>query len=132
MRLTPDTNILVRAAVRDDPGQSAAAQKLMNSAELIAIPMSTFCEFVWVLWHTYKRGAAEVADSISALLNSRIVETNRAAALEGIRALGSGGDFADAVTAFEGAQLGGETFATFDKTAAKLVEGSGQKVLLLK
>ena len=132
MKLTPDTNILVRAAVVDDVGQSAAAQRLLSEAELIALPTSVLCEFVWVMRSTYKRPASDVARSVASLVAASKVEVNRAALAAGLHSLDSGGDFADAVIAFEGAQLGGETFATFDKKAAKLIQRTGQSVVLLK
>jgi predicted nucleic-acid-binding protein len=39
--------------------------------------------------------------------------------------LDAGGDFADGVIAHEGYWLGAETFVSFDKRAAELVEASG-------
>jgi predicted nucleic-acid-binding protein len=44
---------------------------------------------------------------------------------------GQGGEFADGIIAFEGACLGGATFATFDKNAAKRLKKLGQDSLLL-
>lgn len=45
--------------------------------------------------------------------------------------LDAGGDFADGVIAFEGRQMGGETFVTFDRRAAKLLEAGGNPITLL-
>ena len=53
MRITADTNVLVRALVQDDPEQAKAATDLLESEELIAIPVPVLCELVWVL----RRGA---------------------------------------------------------------------------
>ena len=42
-----------------------------------------------------------------------------------------GGDFADGAIAYEGNWLGADTFASFDKTAVKLMEAQGQSARLL-
>lgn len=60
MRITVDTNILVRVTVVDDPEQASLAAELLRTAELIAIPLSSLCEFVWVTMRAYRRAAAEV------------------------------------------------------------------------
>ena len=39
MRITVDTNILVRAVMGDDVKQATAATKLLKEAEIIAIPL---------------------------------------------------------------------------------------------
>ncbi|MFO7630252.1 MAG: hypothetical protein R6W06_12210 [Prochlorococcaceae cyanobacterium] len=36
MKITADTNVLVRALVQDDPGQARAASDLLEQAELVA------------------------------------------------------------------------------------------------
>lgn len=130
-KITPDTNILVRAAVQDHEFQSAAAQTALASADLIAVPLATICEFVWVLEQVYKRPAAEIANSIRGLLADERVETNRLAVEAGLSVLAAGGDFADGAIAYEGRQLGGEVFVTFDKRAARLVSAAGDRTELL-
>ncbi|WP_432284789.1 type II toxin-antitoxin system VapC family toxin [Aminobacter sp. BA135] len=115
----------------DDEIQTAAALQALERAEGIVVPLPTLCEFVWVLRQGYKRPAAEVAASLRQLLASSIVETNRPAADAGIAVLLAGGDFADGVIAFEGAQTGGSTFLTFDKKAANLVRKIGVEAELL-
>lgn len=130
-RITPDTNILVRAAVKDHEFQSAAAQAALASADLIAIPLATICEFVWVLGQVYKRPGAEISNSISKLLDDDRVETNRLAVEAGLSLLVAGGDFADGAIAYEGRQLGGDVFVTFDKRAAALISKTGDRAELL-
>jgi predicted nucleic acid-binding protein len=49
MKITVDTNILVRAVVRDDEEQAEAASTLLKDAEIIAVSLPCLCEFVWVL-----------------------------------------------------------------------------------
>lgn len=131
MKFTPDTNLLVRIAVMDDEIQTATALRALEKADSIVVPLTTLCELVWVLRQSYKRPAANVAASLRGLLDSSIVETNRPAADAGIAVLLAGGDFADGVIAFEGAQAGGSTFLTFDNRAASLVRKIGVEADLL-
>ena len=49
VKVTVDTNVLVRAAVLDDPDQSPVAIKLLQGAETVAVTLPTLCEFAWVL-----------------------------------------------------------------------------------
>jgi len=42
LRIIADTNLLVRAAVGDDPEQEAAAVRLLSEADRIAIPTAVF------------------------------------------------------------------------------------------
>ncbi len=103
----------------------------MENADLIAIPLATICEFVWVLEQVYKRPAGEIANSIMKLLDDDRVETNRLAVEAGVSLLVAGGDFADGAIAYEGRQLGGDVFVTFDKRAARLISAAGSRADLL-
>ena len=76
VRITADTNILIRAAVQDEPHQARQAAKLLQDADLIAVPVPVLCEFVWVLRRGYKRSVAEVSNAIRNLMNSNNVEMN--------------------------------------------------------
>lgn len=131
MKITPDTNVLLRAAARDDEFQAHAAEAVLTNADVIALPLSTLCELVWVLRRGYKKSPQEIAQSLRALIGSEKVETNRLAVEAGLALLEAGGDFADGVIAYEGRQLGGDVFVTFDKDAAKLVSASGSRAELL-
>lgn len=131
MKITADTNVLVRAAVYDDAAQADAAAKLLREAELIAVTLPALCEFVWVLSRGYGLKAGEIAAAIRRLVDSATVEADRAAVEAGLVALLAGGDFADGVIAFEGRRLGGEIFASFDQGAVALVERGGGAALLL-
>ncbi len=44
MKITADTNVLVRAAVQDHPNQARQAAKLLQQAELVAVPLTVLCE----------------------------------------------------------------------------------------
>jgi predicted nucleic-acid-binding protein len=129
--ITVDTNILLRAALNDDPMQSAIAQKCLAGSDSIAIPLQAFCEFVWVMLRSYKLRTEHVVAAVLELMNSDNVVCNREAVAIGLAFLVDGGDFADGVIEFEGRMLGGETFVTFDRRAAATVEKQGRKSLLL-
>lgn len=131
MKITADTNILVRAAVRDDRKQADVATRLLRGAEIIAVPLPCLCEFVWVLDRVYTFGRQEIAAAIAALIDSSNVVVNRGAVDAGLAVLNAGGDFADGVIAHEGRWLGGEVFVSFDKRAVTRVERLGYQARLL-
>lgn len=130
MKITVDTNVLVRVLVEDDPRQSKAAQAALQSADMIAISTSALCEVAWVLSQGYKIHSTDIAASIRLLLSGAVV-ANRPAAEAGLAMLDAGGDFADGVIAYEGSWLGAETFVSFDKRAVKLLEAQGKAARLL-
>jgi predicted nucleic-acid-binding protein len=117
VKIIADTNLLIRALAEDDVRQSRKAQAELANAESVAIGISSLCEFVWVLLRLYKISVRETSDALRALLASANVVVDRAAADAGLAVLDAGGDFADGVIAFEGRQLGGEIFVSFDKKA---------------
>ncbi len=131
MRITADTNVLVRAVTEDHAHQSKAAQTALKAAELIAIPIPSLCELVWVLSQGYKVPPRDIAEAIRRLMNGANVAVNRPAAEAGLALLEAGGDFADGVIAFEGNWLGADTFVSFDKRAVKLMEAQGGSAGLL-
>ena len=131
MKVTVDTNVLVRAVVRDDPAQATAASQVLLDATLIAITLPCLCELVWVLLRVYAFAPAGIATAIRALLGVAKVEVNRPAVSAGLAVLEAGGDFADGVMAYEGHWLGGETFVSFDKKAVAVITAQGQSARLL-
>jgi predicted nucleic-acid-binding protein len=131
MRITADTNVLLRGAVLDDLHQVQLAAKALREADLVAIPIYALCEFVWVLRKGYKRGPVDIAQSIRFLIDSANVATDRAAVEAGLKTLEAGGDFADGVIAHEGTWLGGEEFVSFDKDAIKLLKSHGVRARAL-
>lgn len=131
MRITADANVLVRAIVADEPKQARAAQAALAKAERIAITPTTLCELAWVLSRGYAIPPADIALTIRRLISSSSVEVNRPAVEAGLALLDQGGDFADGIIAFEGAGLGGATFATFDKDAARRLKKLGRDSVLL-
>ena len=131
MKISVDTNVLVRAAVRDDPEQTEVATRIMARAEMLAIALSSVCEFVWVLRSVYGYRAPKIAEAIRILLAAENVETNRPAIDAGLAMLDAGGDFADGVIAYEGKWLGAETFVSFDKKAIEMLAAQGVSARLL-
>jgi predicted nucleic-acid-binding protein len=131
MKVTADTNVLVRAIVEDDKRQSKVAQTELANADVVALTLPALCELVWVLTQGYKIPAVEIAEAIRRLMNGTNVVVNRPAAEAGLALLDAGGDFADGVIAYEGSWLGADTFVSFDKKAVKLMEAQGESVRLL-
>lgn len=132
MKISLDTNVLLRLVVGDDVAQQRTAAETLEAAELVAISVQALCEFVWVLDRSYRVARADISASIRRILDMRNVVTNRPTIEAGLAILDAGGDFADGVIAFDGQWLGGGTFVSFDRKAAKLVEGRGTPTLLLE
>ncbi|MFL6846710.1 MAG: type II toxin-antitoxin system VapC family toxin [Allosphingosinicella sp.] len=132
MRITADTNLLVRILTRDEPGQSKAAEKILAEAEIVALTLPTLCELVWVLTRGYEISAEQVSEAIRRLMAAGNVAAQRPAVEAGLAMLDAGGDFADGVIAFEGGGLGGETFVSFDRRAVQLLRAQGQAAEVLR
>lgn len=125
MILCVDTNVLVRAAARDDPEQSRRAQSELAAAEKLVLPVAVLCEFVWVLSRVYKYGRPAIADTLTKLLGSGRVMTDWPAVEGGLALLKAGGDFADGVIAHQGRATGAAVFVSFDAKAIKLLRQQG-------
>lgn len=132
MKITADTNVLLRLVLADDEAQGIAAVEAMEGASLVAISVHSLCELAWVLERLYKKTRPEIAAAIRGVIEAENVVVNRPAIEAGLAVLDAGGDFADGVIAFDGQWLGGETFVSFDKTAVKLLKGQGTAALLLQ
>ena len=130
MKITVDTNVLVRAAVQDDESQSSLAATVLQQAELIAISLPVLCEFVWVLKRGYKMPVADIASAIHQLMNTVNVVMNEPAVEAGLQVLNAGGDFADGVIAYEGEFLGADRLISFDKKAVSVLQSLGRKAEL--
>lgn len=131
MKVTADSNVLIRAAVQDDLHQARRAAKMLAEAKLIAVPVPVLCEFVWVLRRGYKKSAADVSNAIRILLRSTNVAMNRPAVEAGLSALDGGGDFADGAIAYEGEWMGAEEFVSLDSKAVSLLQAQGSRARLL-
>ncbi len=131
MKIIVDTNILVRAVMRDDKKQADAAARLLKNAELIAVSLPCLCKFVWVLRRVYKFGQDDISAALRALLDAENVVVNGPAAAAGLAVLNAGGDFADGLIAYEGSWLGGDTFVSFDRKAVSRIAKQGLHARLL-
>jgi predicted nucleic-acid-binding protein len=131
MKITADTNVLIRAVVRDDEKQARAADRILKNAEIIAVTLPSLCEFVWVLGRLYEFDRNDIAAAIGALADTANVILNRPAVEAGLGALNEGGNFADGLIAYEGNWLGAETFVSFDKRAVSLLTRQGYQARLL-
>jgi predicted nucleic-acid-binding protein len=131
VKVSVDTNVLVRAVMGDDAAQARVAARVLTDATLVGVALPCLCEFVWVLRKVYGLQTDDIAAAIRQLLNSASVQVNRPAVDAGLAMLEAGGDFADGVIAYEGSWLGGETFVSFDKQAVTLLAATGQVARLL-
>src|SRR5262245_35702694 len=131
MKITADSNVLVRAVTSDDTRQSKVAEAELANADVVALTLPALCELVWVLSQGYKIPSAEIAEAVRRLMNATNIVANRPAVEAGLAMLESGGDFADGVIAYEGTWLGADAFASFDKAAVKLMEAQGVSARLL-
>lgn len=131
MRITPDTNVLVRVLTRDDERQARIGEAVLLRAGAVALTLPTLCELVWVLSRGYRYAPPNIAMAIRVLIASEGVVIDGPAVDAGLEALDAGGDFADAVIAFEGRRLGGEVFASFDREAVALLAARGEAAQVL-
>ncbi|HEX3116690.1 MAG TPA: type II toxin-antitoxin system VapC family toxin [Bradyrhizobium sp.] len=130
MKITADTNVLVRALIEDHAEQSRVAQIALSKADIVALTIPTLCELVWVL-RGYRIQSRDIAGTLRALLDGSNIVVNRPAAEAGLALLDAGGDFADGVIAYEGNWLGADTFVSFDKKAVGLMKAQGGSARLL-
>jgi len=131
MKITADTNVLVRAITGDDEHQSKVAEAELASADVVALALPALCELVWVLSQGYRIPSGEIAGAIRRLIDVANVAVNRPAVEAGLAMLDAGGDFADGIIGYEGVWLGAQTFVSFDKKAVRLIEAQGGSVRLL-
>lgn len=132
MKITPDTNVLLRPLIRDDAGQARIAEGVLASAELVVVTLPSLCELVWVLRRGYQKKAGEIASAVRALIAVPTVVVDRPAVEAGLSILERGGDFADGVIAFTGRRAGGPTFVSFDRAAVSKTESAGGEARLLE
>ncbi len=131
MKITADTNVLLRALVADDEAQSDVAVEALEGADMVAISLQPLCELAWVLARRYHTPRVDIAAAIRRLVETRNVVLNRPAVEAGLGALDAGGDFADGIIDYDGSWLGGETFVSFDKKAVSVIAGQGRQARLL-
>ena len=131
MKVTPDTNVLVRVLTRDDERQARIGEAALLRAATVALTLPTLCELVWVLSRGYRYAPRNIAMAIRVLIGGAGVVIDGPPVDAGLEALDSGGDFADAVIAHEGRRLGGEVFVSFDKEAVAMLTAKSEAAQLL-
>jgi predicted nucleic-acid-binding protein len=131
VKIIADTNLLVRLAVDDDPSQRRTAARTVVEAEAVIVGLHALCEMAWVLRTSYRFSRAQIILAIENLCGVERVIVDKAAVDGGLEAMRAGADFADAVIAYEGQRLGGETFVSFDKKAVAAIAKQGMKTRLL-
>ena len=112
-----DTNVLVRALVRDDAAQAARAEALLGAQEVF-VPVTVVLELEWVLRSRYGFAPKLVAlalEQIAALGN--VVLGERAAVLAAAAKVAQGWGFADAL--HHALSEGCVDFVTLDADLAK-------------
>lgn len=125
MRMTADTNLLVRIVVRDDTDQAQIAYRLVSMAERVAISLPCICEVVWVLESVYRFTADELSIAVRSIVDPGNAIVDQAAVEAGLQMLAAGGDFADGVIAAAGNAMGGDIFVSFDRKAVAQVSAMG-------
>jgi predicted nucleic-acid-binding protein len=112
-----DTNVLVRAVVRDDAAQSARAETLIAEHEVF-VPVTVMLELEWVLRSRYgyaPKLVAQALQGIAALAN--VVVGERAAVLAAAARVAQGWGFADAL--HHALSEGCDDFVTLDADLAR-------------
>lgn len=77
MKITADTNVLLRLILADDEPQSLIAVETMERANLVAVSVHTLCELAWVMERLYKAARSDIAAAIRVLIEAENVVINR-------------------------------------------------------
>jgi predicted nucleic-acid-binding protein len=121
--LAVDTNILVRALVRDDPVQTARAQTILETEE-VWIAKTVLLETNWVLGKIYRTTAEQIRNGLSGLVGLPNVQIeDEAAVKEALRLFEGGLDFADALHLASRPQSA--TFVSFDEMLVRRAQRAG-------
>jgi hypothetical protein len=112
-----DTNVLVRALVRDDAAQAAKAEEILARDEVF-VPVTVMLELEWVLRSRYGFTAEKVAQALALLCAMPRVSVGEADAVRQAAArVAKGWDFADAL--HHALSQGCEDFLSFDEQLIK-------------
>ncbi len=122
-----DTNVLVRALVRDDPIQAARAEALMQAGEVF-VPVTVVLELEWVLRSRYGFAPQQVARAMEMLAGLPRVNLHEADAVRvAARRAAKGWDFAYAL--HHALSAGCDSFSTFDENLVRRAGRMRQEVL---
>ncbi len=126
-----DTNVVVRYLTHDDPAQTAAAVRVMDSLTPEApgfLSTVVIAELVWVLEGYYRFSKSETIQTLETFLRSRELIVERAEivwqALSSFKT--SRSDFTDCLIERSGHAAGCQHTITFDRRAAG---ATGMKLL---
>ena len=118
-----DTNVLLRALVRDDAKQTDVARKFFNTLTPTSggyVNLIVLCEVVWALRSAYGYSRIQIAEAVAAILSMRelTVENARGAELALDIYQATDIDFADALIVVHNQMQGCTTTVTFDRALA--------------
>jgi len=125
MMIGLDTNLLVRYLTHDDPTQTAAALRVMNSLSFDSpgfLSLIVIAELVWVLAISYRYQKKEIEQVLEKLLRTKELVIERADIVsQASRAFSAGrADFADYLIERCAHTAGCEVTITFDQQAASI------------
>jgi predicted nucleic-acid-binding protein len=120
-----DTNIVVRYLTHDDPAQTTAAVKVMDSLSADSpgfLPLIVIAELVWVLEAAYRFKRNEVAQVLEILLRSKELVIERAEIVaQALREFSaSRADFADCLIERSAHAAECQYTATLDRNTASV------------
>src|SRR5258708_16173498 len=120
-----DTNVLARYLTHDDPSQTAAAKRVMNSLSFDSpgfLSLIVIAELVWVLAISYRYQKKEIEQVLESLLRSKELVIERADIVsQASRAFRAGrADFADYLIERCAHAAECEFMITFDQRAATI------------
>jgi len=127
-----DTNVILRAALDDDPVQSPLAQELLESLTLEApgfVTMVSLAELFWIVRRREGFDKTTALALIRRLAESDVLEFDDGEGVVlALEAAADGADFADALIDSTQVQFGVTETVTFDRRAAqrlgwRLLEG---------
>ncbi|MGN6488831.1 MAG: PIN domain-containing protein [Devosia sp.] len=123
-----DTNVLVRIAVRDNPAQTAAAQRFLSGRtpeDPAFVSAVVLAELAWVLDRAYGFTHGMMHDVFDWVMESANIAVERPDLVE--RALSNANaaraGIADCIIAALAAEAGAASTVTFDHSAARRVPG---------
>lgn len=120
-----DTNILIRLLVRDDPGQTALAEQLLQAAadagEPCFISDPVLCEVEWVLESCYEATRGDILAAMQELFAGDLfVFEDREVLRRVITRYQEGkADFSDCLIGAKAGARGARTTYTFERVLAK-------------
>ena len=120
-----DTNVLVRLIVRDDPSQTALAERLVESAaesgEACLVTDPVLCEIEWVLESNYKASRSDILAAMQELLAQEVFTFEDREAFQ--RAVDlcqrSKLDLSDLLIGAKGQARGARTTYTFERVLSR-------------